>query len=173
METKTAPMKFNTAFLNELKHEAKTTHKMLALVPTDKLSWKPHDKSMPLHSLAKHLADLPTWVGITMNQDELDFAKPYPKTPDFTTSAELLATFDKNIADAIHVLESAKDEDFGENWTMRHGEKIFFTMPKAAVLRSWVFNHAVHHRAQLGVYLRLLNIPLPGSYGPTADDNQM
>jgi uncharacterized damage-inducible protein DinB len=173
METKTAPMKLATTFLNELKHEAATTRKILALVPTDKLTWKPHEKSMHMHSLAKHLAELPTWVGITLNHDELDFAKPYPKSPDFTTTAELLAMFEKHIPDAIKVLETVKDEEFGKNWTLRHGEKIFFTMPKAAVLRNFVFNHVVHHRAQLGVYLRMLDVPLPGSYGPTADDAKM
>ncbi len=173
METTIAPMKFATAFLNELKNEVSTTRKMLALVPMDKLSWKPHEKSMPIETLAKHLADLPTWVGVTLNHEELDFAKPYPKSPAFTTTAELLAQFDKNVVEATKILESAKEEDFRKNWTMRHGEKIFFTMPKVAVLRTFVFNHSVHHRAQLGVYLRMLNIPIPGTYGPSADDSAM
>jgi uncharacterized damage-inducible protein DinB len=128
---------------------------------------------MPIGSLTKHLADLPTWIGVTLLHDELDFAKPYPKEPDLTDTKALLARFDKHIADGNKILEAAKEEEFLKNWTMRHGEKIFFTMPKVAVLRSFVFNHSVHHRAQLGVYLRLLNIPLPGSYGPTADDQSM
>jgi uncharacterized damage-inducible protein DinB len=169
----TTEFQLSTALIAELKHEAATTRKMLALVPTDKLSWKPHDKSMSLENLAKHLAELPTWVGVILNFDELDFAKPYPKSPSFTTTAELLAQYEKNLTEAMKVLETVKEEEFFRNWTMRHGEQIFFTMPKAAVLRSWVYNHSVHHRAQLGVYLRLLNIPIPGSYGPSADDNKM
>jgi uncharacterized damage-inducible protein DinB len=166
-------MKQNEALLAELKMEAANTRKLLALVPADKKSWKPHEKSMSLESLAKHLPDLITWVGITLDQDELDFAKPYPKTPPFTDTATLLGTFDKNLGHAIAVLEKVKEEEFERNWTMRQGEKIFFTMPKGVVLRSMVFNHMVHHRAQLGVYLRLLDIPIPGIYGPSADDKQM
>ncbi len=169
----TTEFQLSTALIAELKHEGATTRKMLALVPTDKLTYKPHEKSMILENLAKHLAEIPTWTSVILNQDELDFAKPYPKTPSFTTSAELLAMYDKNLAEAIKVLEIVKEEEFFRNWTMRHGEQIFFTMPKAAVIRSWVFNHSVHHRAQLGVYLRLLNIALPSSYGPTADDTKM
>jgi uncharacterized damage-inducible protein DinB len=166
-------MQMNIPLLTELKHEAATTRKILALVPADQIAYKPHEKSMLLHSLAVHVAELPTWVGVTLTQDELDFTKPYPPTPKFSTTEALLSRFDKNILDATKVLEQVKDETFLQNWTMRHGEKIFFTMPKGAVLRNMVFNHSVHHRAQLGVYLRLLNIPLPKSYGPTADDSNM
>lgn len=166
-------MNFNKAFLNELKNEAATTRKILALVPMDKHDWKPHEKSMPLRSLAKHISELPTWVDATLNHPELDFEKPGPKIPPYTTTAELLANFDKHIADATGVLETAKEDEFMKDWTLRQGANVFFTMPKVAVLRSFVFNHTVHHRAQLGVYLRLLNIPLPGSYGPSADHQSM
>jgi uncharacterized damage-inducible protein DinB len=166
-------MKTNEALLAELKMEAAHTRKFLALVPIDKKGWKPHDKSMAIEKLTKHVAELPTWVGVTLQHDQLDFAKPYPKSPDWNTTAELLAFFDKNIADATKVLQDVKEEEFSKNWTMRHGEKIFFTMPKIAVLRSMVYNHSVHHRAQLGVYLRLLNVPIPGVYGPSADEQTM
>jgi len=166
-------MKMNVPLLAELKHEAATTRKILALIPADQINYKPHEKSMPLGSLAVHVAELPTWVGVTLTQDVLDFSKPYPPTPKFSTTEALLARFDKNIADATQVLENIQEETFLQNWTMRNGEQVYFTMPKGAVLRNMVFNHTVHHRAQLGVYLRMLNIPLPKSYGPTADDKTM
>ncbi|HXC03539.1 MAG TPA: DinB family protein [Bacteroidia bacterium] len=169
MTTATKHSALKMGLLNELKHEAATTRKILAAVPADKKTYKPHEKSMVLEGLAKHIAELPTWVTVTLKQDVLDFAKPYPKAPEFTTTEALLARFDHNIAEAIDTLENINEEEFFKDWTMRNGEKVFFTLPKVAVLRNMVYNHTVHHRAQLGVYLRLLEIPLPNSYGPTAD----
>lgn len=159
-------------FINELKHEISSTKKTLQSVPLDKASWKPHDKSMTLGQLSSHVAELPSWIGITLNTSELDWSnfeyKPFvPKT-----TAELTDFFDKNVAQAFEVLEKCSNDTLQEPWTMRNGEQIYFTLPKIAVLRDSCFNHLIHHRAQLGVYLRLLNIAVPGTYGPTADDQK-
>ena len=156
-------------FLAELQAEAIATRKLLALVPLEKGDWKPHEKSMKLLRLATHVAELGSWVKVTLLQDELDFAKSTHKPFIPVETAELLAFFDKNIADATEVLTHFTDERLQEDWTMRAGEQIYFTDKKGKVLRTWCMNHLVHHRAQLGVYLRLLDIPLPGTYGPSAD----
>ena len=158
-------------FLKELKHEAEKTRRILACVPEDQKDWKPHAKSMSLGGLAIHLSEIPSWLTMTLNTSGLDFsAQAYTPTP-FTSTAELLAGFDKGLSEAVERLEKATDKELEDIWTMRNGDAVFFSLPKADVLREWSFNHVVHHRAQLGVYLRLLNIPLPGTYGPSADTN--
>jgi uncharacterized damage-inducible protein DinB len=156
--------------LAELQQEGIATRKILAQVPLDKKDWKPHEKSMTLASLARHVAEIYGWSKETIVMDELDFAKMdfTPKTLE--TNDELLALFDKCLATSTEILEKTTDEEMAKPWSMRNGEVIYFTMPKAQVMRTWVLNHSVHHRAQLGVYLRLLNIHLPGTYGPSADE---
>ncbi len=156
--------------LAELQQEAIATRKILALVPFDKGDWKPHEKSMALTNLARHTAEIYGWPKETVQMDELDFSKMDYKPQEFKSNEELLAFFDKCLAKAKEILSAASDEEMAKPWTMRNGEVIYFTMPKAQVMRTWVLNHSVHHRAQLGVYLRLLDIPLPGTYGPTADE---
>ena len=166
-------MSLNQPLLAEFKQEVATTRKMLSVVPLAMFNWKPHEKSMSLGALANHIADMITWTAVTLDKDGIDFATDYvPKTPK-TTTEELLAYFDANVADAIAVLEAADDEKFAGMWTMRNGEQVYFTMPKGVTLRQFVLNHIVHHRAQLGVYLRLLDVALPSSYGPTADNPMM
>lgn len=166
-------MSMNKPLLAEFKQEIATTRKMLELVPMDKADWKPHVKSSSLGSLANHIADMLTWTAVTIQKDGIDFATDYvPKTPK-TTTDELLTYFDNNVTDATAVLEATTDEQLYEMWTMRNGEQIYFTMPKSVTLRQFVFSHIVHHRAQLGVYLRLLDVPIPSSYGPTADNPMM
>jgi len=165
-------MDFNIikSLTNEYTSECASTRRLLASVPMDKLSWRPHEKSMPLGNLAIHIADLPNWVPITLERSELDFAtEPYnPKKA--TTTEELLKIHDDATAAALQsILNSSAEVLVKENWTMRNGDKVYFTMPKIAVLRSSAFNHLYHHRGQLSVYLRLLDIPVPGMYGPTAD----
>ena len=157
--------------LAELQQEGTTTRKMLALVPFDKKDWKPHEKSMALGSLSRHVAEIYGWPKETVLDDELDFAKMDGKPVEINSNEELLALFDRCIAKAKEVLGKTPDEGMSKPWTMRQGEMIFFTMPKSQVMRTWVLNHSVHHRAQLGVYLRLLDIPIPGSYGPSADES--
>lgn len=161
-------MTLSSIFLAELQQEAIATRKILAVVPLDKGDWQPHEKSMKLLRLTTHVAELASWVRITLLQDELDFAKEKftPFVPESTEA--LLDYFDKNMADAVDVLTNCTEDIFAGNWTMRSGEQIYFTQAKGEVLRTWCFNHLVHHRAQLGVYLRLLGIPLPSTYGPTA-----
>lgn len=166
-------MAINESFISELEQEAKSTRKILERVPADKPDWKPHEKSMKLGSLATHVAELPGWVSMTLDQDELDFAKMDYKPTILKSTEQLLKIFDDNVEKAMKSLKNAPDEKFKKNWTMKNGELVYFTLPKEAVLRSFSFNHSYHHRAQLGVYLRLLGIPLPGIYGPTADEKSM
>lgn len=157
------------AFLQELNQEAVATRKMLQAVPFDKADWKPHDKSMTLGRLATHVAEIPSWFGITLLQDVLDFAAGDYKPFVAKDTADLIALLDKNLKNAEEVLNTFPDDKMSDNWTMRAGETVFFSLPKQQVVRTWCLNHWYHHRAQLGVYLRLLNVPLPGTYGPSAD----
>ena len=156
-------------FLKELQQEAQTTRKMLAIIPDDQYQYKPHEKSMVLQQLACHIAELPSWVTMVLNTTELDFAAE-PYTPkDISTTADLLVLFEKSLEEGKASLEAAREEQLAELWTLRNGETIYSTSPKGDVIRM-AFSQIIHHRAQLGVYLRLLNIPIPGSYGPSADD---
>ncbi len=163
-------MSHNKGLIAELKMEAAATRKMLEHVPTDKNDWKPHAKSMKLGNLAAHVADLPGWVVMTMNADELDLSKMDYKPNIATSTADLLANLDKNVDQAVAALESASDEDFDKMWTLRNGEHVIFTMPKKVVIRSMALSHHYHHRGQLSVYLRLLDVYVPGMYGPSADE---
>lgn len=156
-------------FLNEMEQEATTTRKMLERVPNDKYDWQPHPKSMTVRQLTTHIAELPAWVTMTLTTDGLDFAtNPYqPHTIDNT--ADLMAYFEKNLLDGKSQLVPANEAILNEPWTLRNGEQVYFTSPKHEMIRT-AFCQIVHHRAQLGVFLRLLDIPIPGSYGPSADD---
>jgi uncharacterized damage-inducible protein DinB len=157
-------------FLAELKNEAATTRKMLERVPEDKLDWRPHEKSMTLGRLAGHVAELPGMIRSALTLDELDFAarKLEPFVPKST--AELLATMDTKVSEALELLANQSDEQLRETWCLRNADRIFFELPRAAVVRTMAINHMIHHRGQLSVYLRLLNVPLPSVYGPTADE---
>ncbi len=155
----------------EVKMEAANTRKILERVPVDKHDWKPHAKSMSLGRLATHVAEVPSWITATMAKDELDFATFADLMGHVAaTNEEMLGILDKNIEEAIATLEKSKDEDYEQPWTLRNGDVKYFTLPKKVVLRTYALSHNYHHRAQLGVYLRLLNIPVPGMYGPTADE---
>lgn len=156
--------------MKEMDQEAQTTRKMLGRVPDDKFGWKPHEKSMTIKSLATHIAELPSWVSMALTTDELDFASNPYQPVDVNTTAELLAHFERSLADGKAHLESANEEQLNDQWTLREGDRIYSTSSKLEVIRM-AFSQIVHHRAQLGVYLRLLNIPIPGSYGPSADES--
>ncbi len=158
------------ALIAELQMEAANTRKILERVPVEKNDWKPHAKSMSLGRLASHVAEIPGWVTVTLETDELDFAKSEYKPVVAASTEELLDILDKNMAKAVKTLETIPDEEFDKMWTMRNGDQVFFTLPKKVVLRTFAYSHNFHHRAQLGVYLRLLDIPVPGMYGPTADE---
>ncbi len=155
--------------LKEMEQEAAITRKMLERVPADKFDWKPHEKSMPVKQLTVHIAELPSWVKMALTTSELDFSKmDYTPTP-FGSTEELLSIFEKSFAEGKAALSEAKEEDLLPEWTLRNGEQVYNVMTKYEVIRH-SFAQTIHHRAQLGVYLRLLNIPIPGSYGPSADE---
>ena len=163
-------MPLNESLIAELTEEAANTRKILQLVPLDKADWKPHTMSMPLGALAVHIAEIPGWTAMTLHTDGIDFAKMDFKPRKAATTDELLNILEENVTKSIVALQNSKDDDYEKNWTMRTGDTIYFVLPKSTVIRTYSYNHLVHHRAQLGVYLRLLNIPLPGFYGPTADE---
>lgn len=157
-----------STFLKELEQEAIITRKMLACVPEDKYDWKPHEKSMSMERLASHIAELPGWVSMTFNTDELDFEANGYEPKIIKNNAELMQYFESSLASAKASLESGNEDDLAKTWVLRSGKTIHSTSTKGEVIRM-SYNQIVHHRAQLGVYLRLLNIPIPGSYGPSAD----
>ncbi len=159
--------------LAEVKHEAANTRKLLALVPFDKADFKPHEKSMTLKRLVTHVTEITGWWKECLLLDELDFAKDSSKPKEYHSTEDILAHHDELVANAEKILSEVSDNEFAKPWTMRSGEQVYFTMPKGQVVRTWCLNHLFHHRGQLVVYLRLLNIPLPGMYGPTADDQSM
>ena len=161
------------ALIAEMEHEAAVTRTCLERISADKFDWKPHEKSMTFGRLASHIAEMFVWTPSTMEHAELDFSKMDYKPFDPSTTEELVEYLDKNVAEAVASLRSSSDERFMENWTMRNGEQVYFTMPKVAVMRSFVMNHIVHHRGQLSVYLRLNDISVPSIYGPSADEGQM
>ena len=163
-------MSYNSALIAELQMEAASTRKMLERVPAEKNDWKPHDKSMKLGQLAYHVAELSSWITNILKTDELDFAAIDYKPVMFDSNEDLLAMADSNVNEALQVLDESSDADFEKMWTMRNGAHEYFTLPKKIVLRTWAYNHVCHHRGQLSVYLRLLNIPVPGMYGPSADE---
>lgn len=156
-------------FLKEMNQEAIATRKVLSSVPQDKLDWQPHKKSMTARALATHIAELPSWVKLALTTDELDFAKaPYDPTI-VNSSQELLDLFEKSLADGRSHLVPENEGKLNEPWILRSGDTVFSTNTKAETIRH-AFNQITHHRAQLGVYLRLLDIPVPATYGPSADD---
>lgn len=156
-------------FLKEMDQEAETTRKMLERVPDDKYDWQPHPKSMSLQRLANHIAELPDWVAMVLNTEELDFEKNPYQPDDADNTADLLKFFEKSLASGRSELSKAKKEQLMDTWTLRAGKQIFTTSKKWEMIRH-TFCQIVHHRAQLGVYLRLLDIPIPSSYGGSADD---
>ncbi|GAB4008138.1 DinB family protein [Spirosoma sp. KCTC 42546] len=156
-------------FLTEMEQEAKTTRKMLERIPDDKYDWKPHEKSMTVRQLAAHIANLPTWVTMALTTDGLDFAANPYKEDVINTTAELMNYMETCLADGKSQLVPENEAILNEPWTLRNGEEVYFVSPRHEVVRT-AFCQIVHHRAQLGVFLRLLDIPIPGSYGPSADE---
>jgi uncharacterized damage-inducible protein DinB len=166
-------MAIKDTILPEFDHEMATTRKLLERVPENKADWQPHTKSMSLGRLSQHLAELPMWAASTMNQTELHMNPPggpaYTPAP-FESTASALATFDERVSTARQAIAAAEDKDFMVPWTFRNAGREIFTMPRIAVLRSFVTNHIIHHRGQLSVYLRLNDVPVPSIYGPSADE---
>lgn len=174
METATAKTyNFAHAFIGELQHEAIATRKCLERVPEDKFDYKPHEKSFTFIRLAAHIAEMIDWITVTCNSTELDFASGDYKALEPKTTAELVEYFDKNMETAIETLKKTSDEEMMQNWSLKNGETVYFTMPKVQVIRSFSMNHIINHRGQLSVYLRLNDIPVPSLYGPSADEGRM
>lgn len=163
-------MQFSESLLPEFDSEMKNTRALLERVTDDLLDYQPHPKSMKLGRLAAHVAELPGWGITTLDMDvlELDPSTWKPWIP--TSKAEILEAFDKNVEKARAAIAAAPDSKWGEIWTMKFGGNTIISMPKAAVMRGVVMNHMIHHRAQLGVFLRLNNVEIPGMYGPSADE---
>ena len=157
--------------LPEFDQEMATTRRVLERVPDDKLGWKPHDKSWSMGDLSSHLVNLIKWAAFTMDQTEFDMATVPPEQMNQAamSRAQLLEWFDANAAEARQAM-ARSDADYFVPWTLKQGSQVFFTMPRYTCMRSFVLNHLVHHRAQLAVYLRLNNIPVPAMYGPSADE---
>jgi uncharacterized damage-inducible protein DinB len=166
-------MTLGQSLLPEFDREMAGTRKTLERVPEDRLSWRPHPRSSTLGDLAAHLANLQSFVALILEHDSFDFApvgQP-PRRPEAPGSRQaLLAAFDSHLAAGRPLVAAATDEQMRAPWTMLAGGRTVFTMPRAACLRSLVMNHGIHHRAQLGVYLRMLEVPVPGLYGPSADE---
>ena len=167
-------MALSDALLPEFDHEMANTRKTLERVPDGKSDWKPHEKSMTLARLSSHLAEIPTWTAATLEHDSLDLAPPGqpPYQPVVLQSRQqVLDAFDKNVAAARAAIARCSDADFVKPWSLLMTGQTLFTLPRIAVLRSFVMNHTIHHRAQLGVYLRLNDIAVPSIYGPSADES--
>ena len=155
--------------LKELEQESQITRKMLARVPADKFNWQPHKKSMTMKQLASHIAELPSWISLTLQTTELDFAKNPYQPVDVNSTEELVAFYERTLEEGRSHLANATEDALEPTWTLRNGEQVYSVNTKREVIRM-TYCQNVHHRAQLGVYLRLLDIPIPGSYGPSADE---
>jgi uncharacterized damage-inducible protein DinB len=165
-------MAIKDALLPEFDHEMATTRRVLERVPEDRADWKPHEKSMSLGRLAGHVAEIPGYAIATLTSDGFDIAAGGYKPSEFTSREQALADFDQKVAQARAALEATSDEAFARTWTFRNGETVVFATPKAGAYRSVAMNHLIHHRGQLTVYLRLLGVPLPSVYGPSADEQR-
>lgn len=164
-------MSFTQILQDELRLEAAVTRKYLAIVPFEQSDYQPAPESERLGRLAIHVAEIMGWWKAVLTQDELDFMDFEPA--EITSVAQILAYFDGLLTEALEVLANAKPEDFEKTWSMRYGEIVYFTLPKSQVVRIFCMNHLIHHRAQLGVYLRMLGVLLPATYGPSADDEDV
>jgi uncharacterized damage-inducible protein DinB len=166
-------MKISETLVPEFDHEFANTRKVLERCPEEKYGWTPHPKSFTMGALATHIANMPQWASMTVSQDSFDYAPPgappYKEEP-VKTRQELLEKFDNSIAQCRAAIVGASDEQLLTQWSLLAGGKPVFTMPRVAVLRGMILNHIIHHRAQLGLYLRLVDVPVPGLYGPSADE---
>lgn len=155
--------------LAEYDHEISTTRKLLERIPDDKLTWKPHIKSMSLGGLGTHLANLPQWAGVILNDTRFDLASLPPNLAEKTSYADILAAFDESTKRARGWMDKT-DAELLARWSLYRGTQEIFSMPRIAAFRSFVLSHLIHHRGQLSVYLRLNDIPVPPIYGPSADE---
>jgi uncharacterized damage-inducible protein DinB len=163
-------MPISEMLLPEVDQEMAKTRQVLERVPEDQPEYRPHAKSMTLGRLAQHLAEIPAWGVRALTLESFDIPATRGRGAVMTSRKELLGTFDANVGAVRQALAGASDETLGVKWALTHGGKPVFTLPRFAVLRAMMISHTIHHRAQLGVYLRLLDVPIPGMYGPSADE---
>jgi uncharacterized damage-inducible protein DinB len=157
----------------DIERELATTRRVLERIPEDKFDWKPHEKSMSLLQLAGHVATMPIWLQLTVDQDELNFTSPPHIPRDFGNRESVLEVFDTNAAKFRSAFEKIDDKALLQTWTLRNGDEVMFTQSRDYVLRVWSLNHMVHHRGQLCLYLRLLDVPVPAVYFNSADEPEM
>jgi uncharacterized damage-inducible protein DinB len=160
-------MSIAETLLPEFDQEMATTRRVIERVPTDKGKWKPHAKSFPLGHLTQLVAMMPGWLTNALTETSLNLLEYRGYT--YETTEDLLKVFDKHVKEARDVISKSKDSDYRVPWSLRRGEQVFFTAPRAVIVRQTI-NHLVHHRGQLTVYLRLIDVPVPSIYGPTADE---
>ncbi|RYD55435.1 MAG: DinB family protein [Sphingobacteriales bacterium] len=163
-------MNLNEILIAELRQEAASTRKILKQVPTEHLDWRPHEKSFTLSRMASHVAELSHFATLALTTDELDMVATPLTRHTCTSNEEIIALFDGRIAEALKALEGITNEQLMETWTLRAGDRVISSSSRLESIRSWMANHQIHHRGQLSVYLRLLDVPIPGMYGPSADD---
>ncbi len=163
-------MALKDGLIAELKHESALTKKILERVPVDKADWKPHEKSMSLGRLATHIAEIPHWISDIIHVSDYDFStRPFSKYVA-VSSEDLLRVFQENLDKAIADLEQVDAAEFEKHWVVRMGDHVIYDIPKKVAIRGWAYSHLFHHRGQLSVYLRLLDVAVPGMYGPSADE---
>ena len=165
-------MKISQLMLLEWQQESANTRKIEERVPTEKLSWRPHEKSMTIGRLATHIAELPVWFSRIIEAEELDFASVVFNPYTAESNEVLLDLFDKQFAASVAILETADDDIMNAMWTLKRGGQVMLQLPRKVVLRTFAMNHIYHNRGQLSVYLRLLDIAVPGMYGPSADERK-
>jgi len=163
-------MKMKDSLIAEFERESQTTRRHLERLPDDKLDWRPHEKSFTAGGLASHIAELISWADSILNLDELDIDPATYKPYQASSVADLLKTFDDNVGACRQVLAGAADATLEQSWRFKMMGRLLFERPKAEVFRDFILSHVIHHRGQFSVYLRLLNVPVPSTYGPTADE---
>jgi uncharacterized damage-inducible protein DinB len=156
-------------FLPEFEREMAGTRRVLERVPDEHLDWRPHEKSFTLRELATHVATLPRWIPLMLTTSDIDYLT-LPRTEWGTSAAEMVARLDGLVEESKERMAAAAPEAWTESWSLQYGDQEIFSLPRAEAYRSFVMNHLIHHRAQLTIYLRLLNAPVPGLYGPSADE---
>lgn len=162
-------MALKDALLAEFDHEMATTRKLLDRLPDAQLGWKPHEKSMSLGGLATHLGNLPNWSDQILRTELFNLADAPPNLEALESRVEILRHFDRSTKSARKLMDLS-DAEWMVMWTLKNGEHVVFSMPRVGAYRAFVLSHSIHHRGQLSVYLRLLNVPLPSIYGPSADE---